>query len=78
MMALNFIQYTADGFALGVPAEGIFEPEIDMPAEFEACVDVGPDTTPVPGWNGKCIKHIVFIGVDPGIVTLSVEHSIPE
>ncbi len=41
-MPLDLIQTATDGFAFGVPAQGVFEPEIDVAAQFEASVEVGP------------------------------------
>lgn len=37
-MALDFIQSTAYGFPVGVPAEGVFEPVINVAAKIEAGV----------------------------------------
>ena len=41
-MALYLIQPAAYGFPVRVPAEGVFEPEIDMAAQFEASIEEGP------------------------------------
>ena len=41
-MPLYLVQPAANRFPLGVPAEGVFEPEIDMSAQVKPCVEEGP------------------------------------
>ena len=41
-MTGDLIQPAADGLTVGVPGEGVFEPEVDVATQFEACIEVGP------------------------------------
>lgn len=42
MMGIDLVQPAADCFTIGVPAQGIFEPEIDMLTKIKPGVEVGP------------------------------------
>ena len=42
-MAMYLLRVTGDGFPVGFPAEGEFEPEIDMAGEDQAGVEEVPE-----------------------------------